>query len=802
MPLLIADQALKFYIKLNFTIGEKAEVIPGILELVFIENEGMAFGWALPGVAGKLLLTSFRILASVAIGYYLTKLVKDGAHKGLLVCVTLIWAGAIGNIIDGAFYGLIFSHSGWATVATLSPEGYAPLFMANVVDMMHFVVRWPSWMPMGIGGTEVFPPIWNLADAAISVSVIWILIRQRVFFANLNDSENSNSSYETRKVVVGSTTIGGDSPVRIQSMTTTDTCDIEASIAQSISLIESGSELVRLTAPSIKDSDALEAIVAGIRDAGHNTPIVADIHFTPNAAFRAADFVEKIRINPGNFADKKKFINHEYTNQSYAEELVRIREKFTPLVLKCKKLGRAMRIGTNHGSLSDRITSRFGDTPLGMVESALEFIRICRGNDYHSLVISMKSSNTKVMVEAYRLLVFRMNEEGMNYPLHLGVTEAGDGEDGRVKSAIGIGTLLEEGIGDTVRVSLTEKPEAELPVARALVERYTKHMGEHADLNPEKRIVGQPKVIQSIANSEPVTQANLLGVGYSYSVSDDKWGIGDQAADVIYLGSRPVEFKLPGTLRIIVDGGHWSEKLEGHDPLWTFEEYKGLTAQTASIGTHYLAINASEAGKLAEITPDRENLVVVLSSSNKMPVSEYRKAIAQIEDGKWRIILRNTCDEEIENFTLYSSIDVGALLIDRKVDGVWLEGENVTLVERNRLSFGILQATRTRISKTEYISCPSCGRTLFDLEETTAKIREATNHLKGVKIGIMGCIVNGPGEMADADFGYVGTGPGKITLYKEKEVVRKNVPEAEGVAALIELIKSSGCWVEPNSDNS
>ena len=609
--------------------------------------------------------------------------------------------------------------------------------------------------------------------------------------------DNSNG---TKKVDVGSTTIGGDSPVRIQSMTTTDTCDVEASIAQSIRLIKAGAELVRLTAPSIKDSDAPEAIVAGIRDEGYDTPIVADIHFTPNAALRAADFVEKIRINPGNYADKKKFINHEYTDESYAEELERIREKFTPLVLKCKELGRAMRIGTNHGSLSDRITSRFGDTPLGMVESALEFIRICRDNDYHSLVISMKSSNTNVMVEAYRLLVVRMEEEEMNYPLHLGVTEAGDGEDGRVKSAIGIGTLLEEGIGDTVRVSLTEKPEAELPVARALVDRYVNHSGVRAEAKPEKRMVGVPKVMQSISAEEAITHDCLLGVGYSYSVSDDKWGISDQAADLIYTGSKIVEFNLPGTLRVLVDGNSWNDELEGHDPLWSLKDYRGLSAQTASKGIHYISLDAIEAESIGSEFLDRENVVIILSSQSKMPVSEYRKAISHIENRKWRIILRSNCEEEIEKFTLYSSIDVGALLIDKKVDGIWLNGENVRLEERNRLSFGILQATRTRISKTEYISCPSCGRTLFDLEETTAKIRKATNHLKGVKIGIMGCIVNGPGEMADADFGYVGTGPGKITLYKEKEVVQKNVPEDQGVEALIELIKSSGCWVEPISE--
>ena len=793
LPLLLADQALKFYIKLNFSIHQSAEFIPSILEFRFLENEGMAFGWALPGVAGKLLLTTFRILASIAIGVYLSRLVKEGAHKGMLRCITLIWAGAIGNIIDGAFYGLIFTHSGWDTVATFaSTGGYASLFMANVVDMFHFLVTWPNWMPWGLGGAEIFPPVWNIADAAISIGVIWILLRQRTFFDSLG------TKAQTRKIPIGSTSIGGDSPVRIQSMTTTDTCDIDASIAQSISLIKAGSELVRLTAPSIKDADALEEIVAGIRKAGYDTPIVADIHFTPNAAFRAADFVEKIRINPGNFADKKKFANLEYTDESYAEELVRIRDKFTPLVLKCKELGRAMRIGTNHGSLSDRITSRFGDTPLGMVESALEFIRICRDNDYHNLVISMKSSNTNVMVEAYRLLVSRMESEGMNYPLHLGVTEAGDGEDGRVKSAIGIGTLLEEGIGDTVRVSLTEAPEAELPVARTIVDRYTNHAPHRVQPQPQKRAQGIPQVVQTLPNTGPVTHANLMGVGYRYSVTDDKWAIADQAADLVYSGDRVVDFALPGTLRVLVDGEVWDEGMESHDAVWSISQYKNLDSAIADKGNHYILADTNEVEQLDGLDESRENLTIILSSKSTMPVSAYRDAIDAIKDTSLRVILRNSCEEGIDKYTLYSSIDVGALLIDRLVDGVWLEGSQVSPVERNRLSFGILQATRTRISKTEYISCPSCGRTLFDLEETTAKIRKVTNHLKGVKIGIMGCIVNGPGEMADADFGYVGTGPGKITLYREKEVVRKNVPEDEAVEALIELIKQEGCWVEPN----
>lgn len=808
LPLLVVDQALKFYIKLKYQLYESDILIPGVLDILFVENNGMAFGMEFGGLYGKYALSILRLSAAILIGIYLSKLVKGEAHIGFQRCVTLIWAGAIGNIIDGTFYGLFFNEGlhfnssigGWTeayqdprAVAQLTTDGYAGFFQGSVVDMFQFTLDWPNWwpnwMPFGDAGEDVFNPIWNVADAAISVGVIWIIIRQGSYFYKKNNS--------SRKVDVGSTTIGGDAPVRIQSMTTTNTCDVEASIAQSISLIKAGSELVRLTAPSIKDADALEAIVKGVRDAGYDTPIVADIHFTPNAAFRAADFVEKIRINPGNFADKKKFESHEYTDESYAEELERIRKKFTPLVLKCKELGRAMRIGTNHGSLSDRITSRFGDTPLGMVESALEFIRICRENDYHSLVISMKSSNTKVMVEAYRMLVSRMEEEGMDYPLHLGVTEAGDGEDGRVKSAVGIGTLLEEGIGDTVRVSLTEAPEAELPVARSLVDRYVDHVGFRVMGDGEKRTKGVPVVVGSIADRGEVVPANFMGAGYRYSVPDDKWNITDQAADLIYTGSRVVKFALPGTLRVLVDGSVWSEELEGHDAVWSIDEYKDLEEGIKGKGTHYLKVGVQEAMGLLNAGADRENVVVVLSSDEGRPLTSLRKTIDLIEEGKWKIILNLDSSEAIDNYTLFNSIDSGALLLDGKLDGVWFEGDNVSLVERNRLSFGVLQATRTRISKTEYISCPSCGRTLFDLEETTAKIRKVTNHLKGVKIGIMGCIVNGPGEMADADFGYVGTGPGKITLYREKEVVRKNVPEDEAVEALIDLIKSEGSWVDP-----
>jgi len=626
----------------------------------------------------------------------------------------------------------------------------------------------------------------------------------------------------TRQVLIGNVNVGGDAPIRIQSMTTTNTCDVDASIAQTLSLIASGSELVRLTAPSIKDADALELIAQGVRHAGHSTPLVADIHFTPNAASRAAEFVEKIRVNPGNFADKKKFDHHEYTDETYALELERIKVKFTPLVLKCKSLGRAMRIGTNHGSLSDRITSRFGDTPLGMVESALEFIRICIDNDYHELVISMKSSNTRVMVQAYRMLVYRMGVEDMCYPLHLGVTEAGDGEDGRIKSAVGIGALLEDGIGDTIRVSLTESPEAELPVARYLVDHFEanySHLIPHRVLkeddfkyckrntNPTGIIGGSqvPVVIQSLREASEITVTNLVAAGYRYSVPDDKWNISDQACDFIFTGSREVKFPLPGTLRVLIDGPLWDESKKKHFPLWSLDEWEEVTRQEnhpASI--HFVNVECNRLNaflELPKIVGDK--VVVILSSDMVTKTSDFRSAVNLIDSSgfSYPVIFRNKLDcVDVEKFTLYQSTDLGGLFLDGMGDGIWVESNDVSLAKRNSVGFGVLQATRTRISKTEYISCPSCGRTLFDLEETTAKIRSATSHLKGLKIGVMGCIVNGPGEMADADFGYVGTGVGKITLYRERNVVRKNVPESEAIDALVDLIKSEGYWVEPSKD--
>ena len=626
--------------------------------------------------------------------------------------------------------------------------------------------------------------------------------------------------YLTRAVQIGTIKMGGEEPIRLQSMTTTDTMDTLATIEQSIRMIDRGCELVRITAPSIKEAENLRLIKQGLAERGYEAPLVADIHFTPNAAEVAADYVEKIRVNPGNYADKKKFETIDYSDESYEAELERIRKKFTPLVLKCKELKRAMRIGTNHGSLSDRIMSRYGDTPLGMVESALEFIRICRDHDYHELVISMKASNPQVMIQAYRLLVSKMNEENMNYPLHLGVTEAGEGEDGRIKSAVGIGTLLEDGIGDTVRVSLTEEPEEEIPVAKILAERYANRSG-HKPIPYVKPSIDPfsysrrhchevanfggkevPRIIVDLSNRETITPASFFGAGYNYSVPLDKWNISDQACDYVYVGKKAIDFEIPGTLGIIYD----LEKEENissadrHYPKVMARDYPILKSKIETI--HFIECEIEELTEEFLSLLDPTNAILILNSTNEHAMPELRAASFMVMNAQVDIPIvfrRAYSGLNLDSFQLYASTDLGGLLVDGIGDGIFLSAEAIPLKEITSTAFGILQATRLRISRTEYISCPSCGRTLFDLQETTAKIRKRTDHLKGIKIGIMGCIVNGPGEMADADYGYVGTGPGKITLYKEKEVVKRNVPSESAVDELIELIKSHGDWVErPN----
>lgn len=633
------------------------------------------------------------------------------------------------------------------------------------------------------------------------------------------------SRFQTRIIKIGDLTLGGNNPIRLQSMTTTDTMDTQKTVEQSIRMIEAGCELVRITAPSIKEAQNLENIKNELHKRGYKTPLVADIHFTPNAAELAAKIVEKVRVNPGNYADKKKFEHIDYSNDTYEAELERIRERFTPLVKICKEYGTAMRIGTNHGSLSDRILSRYGDTPLGMVESAMEFLRICEDNNYYNLVLSMKASNPQVMVQAYRLLVNHMMAEGMNYPLHLGVTEAGEGEDGRIKSAMGIGALLEDGLGDTIRVSLTEEPEFEIPVAKALADRYSKRKANTIEpLNGalvEKINLGYspfeysrrntieienfgnhnvPRVIADFSEKEKINEASFFAVGYNYSIPNDKWNISDLACDYIFAGNNSVDFAIPGTLGIIYNYNKWLIEKEKDRRFPIFDKAEWLNNALKSNKLNFVTISLKDLSDQTFVQSLlKEKIVLVIETENEHAMPELRRAFFELisQNINIPVVIKRVYSNLSENdFQLHASTDAGALLIDGFGDGIWLDAKKIGKKIINDTCFGILQASRTRISKTEYISCPSCGRTLFDLQETTAKIRAVTNHLKGIKIGIMGCIVNGPGEMADADYGYVGTGVDKITLYKGKEVVKRNINSEGAVDALIELIKEHNDWVE------
>ena len=646
------------------------------------------------------------------------------------------------------------------------------------------------------------------------------------------------SRYKTREVFIGDIPLGGNNPIRIQSMTTTDTMNTIATVEQTIRMVDAGCEYVRITAPSINEAKNLEAIKKELKSRGYNVPLIADIHFTPNAAEMAARIVEKVRVNPGNYVDKKKFDLIEYTDAEYQEEIDRIREKFTPLVKICKEYGTAMRIGTNHGSLSDRIMSRYGDTPLGMVESALEFLRICEDENYHNIVLSMKASNPQVMVQAYRLLINKMEAEGMNYPLHLGVTEAGGGEDGRIKSALGIGALLEDGIGDTIRVSLTEDPEFEAPVAIAIANRYK----GREDHKPIKEIDGSPidpfiyskrksfevlsiggssvpRVVADYSQRKIVSQKDLVDIGYTYDEPSDKWNLSDTATDLIYLGKNILPFDCPNGLNAVYDFEAWKELENTYNsyPIFTAKEFVDANKKSSELNFIKSSIDDLSQAFLDKVKNDK-SVVLVLETDNLAGMAEQRRAFFDLLNSEVYnpvIIKRDYASITFENLQLYSSTDLGSLLIDGFGDGVWisvdeLKSENSgTYVKSfikktetkekviNRLLFNILQAARQRISKTEYIACPSCGRTLFDLQETTEMIRKRTEHLKGVKIAIMGCIVNGPGEMADADYGYVGSGVDKITLYREKNIVRRNIPTKNAVDELIDLIREDGNWVEP-----
>ncbi len=579
----------------------------------------------------------------------------------------------------------------------------------------------------------------------------------------------SQSRRPTRAVMIGPVGVGGVDPVRVQSMLTSDTREAQECIDEAMGLVAAGCEIVRVTAQTKKIAENLEAIVAGIRGRGSEVPIVADIHFKPDAAMEAVKWVEKVRVNPGNYADKKKFQVREYTDEEYAEELGRIEEEFGPLVEEAKARGVAMRIGTNHGSLSDRIMNRFGDTPLGMVESALEFARIARDRGYHDFVFSMKASNPKVMIEAYRLLVARLSElgEDWNYPIHLGVTEAGDGEDGRIKSAIGIGSLLADGIGDTIRVSLTEDAVHEIPVARALV-----------------------------------GQINSLRAKSDKPIADLTW---DQVP------WNPFEYRRRPSAKIEVQGIALGAE-ETVRVFTTQEKWNALAHKLAKLGDYQpeiviehsgvLELDPRDEAALAELNASEKPRLITVANGLDLPVIPAFRLLAARADVKHPILLKDTLQPPLEedrdflDTLLIASMNIGSLLCDGIGDAVIVQGEKAP-GQSLRLTYNILQAAGARIFKTDYVACPSCGRTLFNLQSTTQKIREATGHLKGVRLAVMGCIVNGPGEMADADFGYVGGAPGKINLYVGKEAVKFNIPEEEAVDRLIDLIKEHHRWIEP-----
>ncbi len=659
----------------------------------------------------------------------------------------------------------------------------------------------------------------------------------------------------TREVKVGNVGVGGDNPIRVQTMLISDTMKTDACASEAIPIIEAGCEILRITAPSINDAKNLKNIIGELRKRGYDTPIVADIHFVPAAAMEAALWCEKVRINPGNYADRKKFATREYTDDQYAEELERLEKAFTPLVLKCKELGRAMRIGTNHGSLSDRIMNRYGDTPLGMVESAVEFVRVCRKHNYHDIILSMKASNPKVMVEAYRLLVARLNEEGAdwNYPLHLGVTEAGEGEDGRIKSAIGIGALLEDGIGDTVRVSLTEDSVHEIPVCKELVRKYNElweqqqkgELPQPAIDLVEKRdpftytrrltteyLVGELRLrlgkdhpqrvelpvpltarigdIQRITTAEPDTFAEILQF-HVKTMAD----IGKIAALKPELRKRhihtPIAVKLDSA-EVTLPVTDVAEKLNvpyngNEDVTVLLTDAAALTVQfdVAGDSPEQFANNCATLAGVLNMFPKNQVILAVGHAEGLDVIAGYRILAATL-DGRGLnlpILIRDRVSSKRthhvqQSALIAASTHIGALICDGIGDAVEVTGEE-DLLKSIKLAYNILQAAGARTFKTDYVACPSCGRTLFDLQTVTAKIKSRTSHLKGVKIAVMGCIVNGPGEMADADFGYVGTAPGKISLWVGKTQVKQHIPEELAVDELVALIKEHGKWIDPTA---
>lgn len=601
---------------------------------------------------------------------------------------------------------------------------------------------------------------------------------------------------ESSVVHIGALDMGGDNPVRIQSMTTTSTDDTEGSVAQAERIIKAGGELVRLTTQGVKEAENLKNINAGIRRDGFSTPLVADVHFNPRVADVAARYAEKVRINPGNYVDPaRKFVKHDYTDEEYASELKKIEERLVPFLDICKENHTAIRVGVNHGSLSDRIRNRYGDTPEGIVESCMEFLRICKKHDFGDVVISIKSSNTVVMVRSVRLLVDTMDKEDMHYPLHLGVTEAGEGEDGRIKSAVGIGALLADGIGDTIRVSLTEEPEAEIPVARHLVDYIDRKAGHQ--LIPAETYEGFDWLRPERKTTKPVDNiggGNVPVVMVSENADNAARDEDASKADYIYVGSNLPKERKEGK-RYVVDYQLYVQADDKSQlyPIFPVTAMPFVSMVQAKLKFLVLQFGTPADEYLACLKTHPEIVVVCVSNHQNRLGSQralvHEMMIAGVENPV--VFAQMYRLNDAEEFQLEAAADMGALMIDGLCDGIWLMNDgDIALSTIEGTAFGILQAGRLRTSKTEYISCPGCGRTLYDLRDTIKRIHEATKDMKGLKIGIMGCIVNGPGEMADADYGYVGAGPGKISLYKGKECVEHNIPEGEAVERLLRLIKT------------
>ena len=632
------------------------------------------------------------------------------------------------------------------------------------------------------------------------------------------ESINYYKRLRTKVVNIGGVPLGGNNPIRVQSMTTTDTMNTSDTVCQSIRMIKAGCEYVRITAPNVKQAHNLSQIKKDLNSKGYNVPLIADIHFTPKAAEIAAQIVSKVRINPGNYADRKRFQKFEINDNEYNIELERIYDKFSPLVKICKENGTVMRIGTNHGSLSDRIMNRYGDTPLGMVESALEYIRICEDHNYYDIVLSMKSSNPIVMINAYRLLVNKMIENNMRYPLHLGVTEAGDGMEGRIKSSLGIGTLLEDGIGDTIRVSLTEEPEFEIPVANNIIKRYNDKKNKKSKLkisnipiNPyvytkrksdSRYNIGNdnvPIVVSDLSSIKKIDYKILTNIGYHYTSSNDKWIIADLAPEYIYLDNIDSDIILPLQLKILSDYSNWLKNKDNKSVIPFLDG--NLYLKTNITGKKFIHLNNNDLIDMKLIKKINSDINAIVIIDCLYNIQEKRNFFFNllIHNLNVPVIISFNSEFDFNNTLINSSISIGGLFVDGFGDGIFIKNNNQEEIKIiNELSFNILQATRTRISKTEFISCPSCGRTQFDLQKTTDKVRKETGHLKGLKIAVMGCIVNGPGEMADADYGYVGTGRNKISLYKGHKLIKNHINSKDSIKELINLIKNNNDWIEPN----